>query len=77
MPPKPGRRTDAARAREMQQRGLALARKADFLNIVEVLKHRPDIVADLKQRFVNDNILLPNGEVDPNYNPPTSPSRRR
>lgn len=40
--------------------------KADFLNIVAVLKGRPDIVSDLKQRFINDEILLPTGEVDPN-----------
>lgn len=69
MPPK-GRRTDAARAREMQARGLALARKADFLNIVVVLRGRPDIVSDLKQRFINDAILLPTGEIDPNYKAP-------
>lgn len=69
MAPK-GRRTDASRAREMQQRGLALARKADFLNVVAVLRHRPDIVSDLKQRFTNDEILLPSGEIDPNYKPP-------
>jgi hypothetical protein len=70
MPPKGAKRSDAHRAKEMQQKGLELARRADYLTVCSVLKDRPDLVHDMKRRLIDDEVLLPCGGLSPTYTPP-------
>jgi hypothetical protein len=65
----PKRSSAAARAKQLQLKGRDLAKKADYLTVCTLLKDRYDLVLEMKQRMVELNMLLPNGEQNPDYHP--------
>lgn len=67
MPPK---QTQAARAKKLQQKGLALERRAEYLTVTAALKDHYELVVEMKKRMVDLGILLHTGEPNPDYTAP-------
>lgn len=70
MDPKKVEEIAAAKAKIAQQRGFAMARRADYLTICAVLKDNPKELHDCKQRLIDRNILTQDGEISPDYKHP-------
>lgn len=51
------------RAIGLQNRGLALSQRADFLLVCQALKHYPEQVASLKTKLMDVGIILPSGDI--------------
>jgi hypothetical protein len=53
-----------ARAVKMQEQGAALSRQADYINVCSVLRLRSDLVADLKAKFIDLDLMHNDGSLN-------------